>query len=60
MNDIKAGDIVTRGKSRKLWRVTEIHDMGGGGTLFAWLQPLEGYTSASATLDRLTLVERPS
>jgi hypothetical protein len=64
----RVGDIVTRGKSKLPWKITELRPvtaetMMGGGTglaldTIAYLEPVgEGrYTRASASIDDLWLV----
>lgn len=65
---IRVGDIVTRGRSKLQWRITELRPltaetmMGGGSGLLldtiAYLEPVgEGrYTNASCSCDDLHLV----
>lgn len=45
-------EIVRIGKGKKLYRITGI-DARNDGTRYAVLEPVEGYTTASADLDRL-------
>lgn len=53
---IAVGDVVRRGKGKTLYRVTGFWDAPSGERM-ASLEPLTGYTSASAPIDALTVVE---
>lgn len=58
-NGFEVGDIVTRSAKGKQFRIASFWEPAVGKGLFASLEPLVGYTSASAAVSQLTLVERP-
>lgn len=53
---IALGAVVRRGRGRTLYRVTDFWT-AVDGTPMASLEPLEGYTSASAPVASLTVVD---
>jgi len=58
-NDIQVGDIVRIGKGKTEYTVTGFAEFKNStGQVYATLQPLVGYTNASATPDRLTVVTK--
>lgn len=57
--DIRVGDVVTVGKSKKQWRVDEFFGGWPEGAVLARLEPIEGYSNTSVDADRLNLVTRP-
>lgn len=58
-NGFEVGDIVTRSSKGKQFRITGFWPPAVGKGLMASLEPLEGYTKASADVRQLTLIERP-
>lgn len=52
---VRVGDLVRRGRGKKTWRVVGFwnHD----GVPWAVLSPTEGYTSASAPVSTLTVLD---
>jgi hypothetical protein len=55
---MNVGDIVRIGKGKVLWRIEEFDEFLSSGVAYAVLAALDGYATASATLDRLTVVTR--
>lgn len=65
----RAGDIVRVGHGKKLWKVTtrfwadrpgsQITTTNDPRAQAVSLDPIEGYTTSSAMVERLSLVERP-
>lgn len=53
------GDRVRIGAGRKEWVVEGFWTAPASGDLMASLQPVDGYTTASAPVTRLTLVSKP-
>ena len=54
---IQIGDVVRKGKGKVLWVVVGFGTFTGD-VPYAELRPVEGYTGASATLDKLALVSK--
>ena len=52
---VRVGDLVRRGRGKKTWRVVEFLDHNG--VTWAVLAPTEGYTSASAPVSTLTVLD---
>ena len=52
------GDIVRIGKGKVLWTIEEFDEFLSSGVAYAVLRPVDGYGTASATLDRLTVVTK--
>ena len=57
-NDIQVGDIVRVGKGKTLWRVHKFWTHAPTGTRFAALRGGGGYSTTSASPDRLTVVTK--
>jgi len=58
-NDIEVGDVVRIGKGKRLWRVEGFGTYGVySRQKYVALEPLDGYTKASADPDRLTVVTK--
>lgn len=55
---IRIGDVVTRSAKGKLWVVSGFWKPAVGEGMFASLEPVVGYTSASHPTAQLQLVER--
>jgi hypothetical protein len=55
---LKVGDTVHIGKGKVLWTIEEFDEFLSSGVVYAVLRPLDGYGTASATLDRLTVVTK--
>jgi hypothetical protein len=53
--EFEVGDLVRRGKGKTVYRITGFWNAPSGESM-ASLEPLVGYTSASAPLDALTAV----
>lgn len=56
---VSVGDVVRVGRGRRAWRVAAFWTSPADGTVLADLEPhgAPGFTSSSAAVDRLTVIE---